>query len=958
MQVEWETIQAYMSHHPRWFEDFGRRAPSHEHLAEYRAAVPGSWKVGRRGYWILALPPEVPPVAQGWKLHVSATSRDSTRVLRAALPVLRDAGVHFKFLMDPAAVLECNGKSFGRGSSGKFITVYPADEADFRAVGDALTRALDGFEGPYLLSDRRYPGSRAVFYRYGGFATVSRLHPDGIPELLIHAPDGTPVPDTRNAYFHLPPWVRDPFTGERHPDEPAAADEETAATTAAPDTAADPHAAPDPGKDPEDAPEAGQFTLDGGRFTITSAMAFTNRGGIYRGIDNESGADVVIREARPGVEIGAAAVDAVELLRHEYAMLTELADTGLFVRPVALFTEWEHAFLVEEFVEGTHLGHLSIGDNPVYTLDLTAERLTDYYERFRALWLQVADAIAACHARGIVLGDLSPTNIMVTPDDRIRVIDLESAHHEDAPPGPARGAGLATPGMAPRRTRRTGGGDRRADYYALGGLMLVTVMLCHQPDVIDPAVPRRLFAEAAEDLALPAELVALIGELYDEEAALPDPAALRARIAAVPFARHWRQAPPLAAPALPEQAASARLHKRVDAVLDGIAEYLLNTADTTRDDRLYPADPMVFLTNPLSLAHGAYGTLYALRLLTGEVPPAHLGWALRRPVDRGAVPPGLYHGAAGVAWAQSALGLPEAAARTLRDLDGHPALHEEAGVATGAAGYGMACLRLWRDTGDSGFLARAADTAAHLADLARSEGGTAWWEHPSGTTPVGYAEGASGVAMFLLALHTATGDTAPLQLGRAALDFDLAQAEYQPGGTFSFPAVVATDGRPSAVLRHYWDHGTAGVLTTLLRYHQVTGDGALREQITRLLPDVRRKYTVFPQLFHGTSGLGNALLDAYEFLGAPELLGDAERVASAVLCHAIERPEGTVFAGEQTVRETCDLASGSAGVALFLRRLRRAAPGARTNANFLLDDVVGDGRAARTAGTGPDGGAR
>ncbi|MFJ9350013.1 class III lanthionine synthetase LanKC [Streptomyces sp. NPDC101237] len=920
MQLEWEIIQTYMTHHPRWFEDFERRAPSGEHLREYRAAMPPSWRLWRRGYWLLTAPPQVPAVAQGWKLHVSATSENSAEVLRAALPLLRDAAVHFKFLMDPAAMLESNGKSFPRGSSGKFITVYPQDEQEFRAVGDALTAALAGFDGPHILSDRRYPGSRVVHYRYGGFVSISRMRPSGMKELLIRTPDGEPVVDIRHPYFHLPAWVRDPFTGESAPERPAAPAE--------------------PAESGADAPADTGITLADGRFTVVSAMKFSNRGGIYHGIDNETGADVLIREARPGVQIGPDGTDAVLLLRHEYDILTELADTGLFVRPVAFFTEWEHSFLVEEFIEGTHLGHLGIVENPVYNLDLSAERLTDYYERFRALWLRVADAIAVCHERGIVLGDLSLTNIMVTGDDRVLLIDMESAFHEDAPAGPARGARLYTPGMVTRRARLAGQGDRRTDYYAFGGLILGCVMLCHQTDFIDRTMPRRLLAEVAADLELPSELVRLITDLYDEDADLPDPDVLRGRIEALPFGDAWRQPPPLGLPPVTDAAARVELHKRVEATLQGVAEFWTGTADLDRQDRLFPADVAVFRTNPLSLAHGAYGPLYALHRLRGSVPDELHAWALRQSTAHDAMPAGLYLGTAGVAWAQAAIGHVDIAVRTLQGAHDHPQLLSEPGVLTGAAGYGMACLRLWRDSGVAEFLDRAVAVGAHLALTARRENALASWPDASRPTPVGYADGASGIALFLLGLHGATGDPAVLELGRAALDFDLSQMVAGAGGRLSFPATVATDDKPTMVVRHYWDHGTAGVLTTLLRYHHVTGDPALRARIDELLPDVRRKYTVFPQLFHGTSGLGNVLLDAYEFLGEAELLAEAERVAETVLCMAIERPEGIVFPGEQTVRESCDLASGSAGVALFLDRLRTARPGGRTNGNFVLDDLL------------------
>ncbi|RSM78146.1 hypothetical protein DMH04_33845 [Kibdelosporangium aridum] len=903
MQVGWETVLSYMTHHPRWFEDFGRRVPGSEYLKEYHAAIPDSWRLERRGYWLSAAPPDVPIVPQGWKLHVSATSRTGAETLRVALPILRDAGVWFKFLMDPAALREANGKSYPRGSSGKFITVYPRDEAEFHAVGRALTKALADFDGPYLLSDRRYPGSRVVFYRYGGFVTRYRLRPNSLRELMVSAPDGSLVPDIRHPYWHVPDWAQDPF------------------------------AVPTP---PSTTDEAATIALADGRFLVDSALQLGNRGGVYQAIDTLTGEDVVLREARPGVEVGPAGIDAVRLLRHEYELLNELADTGLFVRPVTYFTEWEHAFLVEEFVPGSPIGRLSISENPVYTLELTAGRLTDYYERFRGLWAQVAEAIAVCHERGIVLGDLSPTNILVTPDDEVRIIDLESAFHE----GVDQGAGLSTPGLVTRRAMKNHRGDRRTDYYALGGVMLCGVLVCHQADIVDQRIPRQLLAEAAGDLGVPAELVSLIEDLYDENAPLPDPAQLRKRIEDLPLSSAWQHTPPLAKPVVPEPATSKRLHKRIEATLNGVADYLIATADLQREDRLFPSDLLVFETNPLSLAHGAYGSLYALHLLRGEVPDSFLAWTLRRSTAHQAMPPGLYYGTAGVAWAQSAMGYQDLAIATLRGSANHPLLLTEPGVLSGAAGHGMACLRLWRDTGLTEFLDRANDIGTHLAETAIHEGDRAHWPGTEDEIPIGYGNGAAGVAMFLLALHAVAGDQAVLDLGRAALEFDLAQGVYSRNGILNFPAVVAEDDTPATVVRHYWDEGTAGILGTALRYHHVTQDSGLRARIYELLPDVRRKYVAFPQLFHGASGIGNTLLDAYEFLGDPELLGDAERQAVAVLLTATERAEGIVFPGEQLLRESADLATGSAGVALFLNRFRHTGPGARTNRNFVLDDLL------------------
>lgn len=901
MPAQWETMLFYLQNHPRWFEDSRRRAVGSQHLCVFRAAMPADWRLWRRGSWLIAEPPGGEPTAQGWKLHVCATSHNSVAVLERALPILRDAQVRFKFLADPDVVRIGNGKSFPRTASGKFITVYPADDAQFRRIAAELALALQEFTGPYILTDRRVPGSAVVYYRYGGFATVSQRRPDGAATLMIEKPDGTLVPDVRHPYWSPPEWVTDPF----------------------------PQAAP--------TAEDDGTSLADGRFTVESAIAFSNRGGVYRGVDNETGADVILREARPFVQVGNEGIDATEILRHEYEILTALADTGLFVRPIAHFQQWEHAFLAEEYVEGGHLGRFTIVNNPLYDLNLTGDRLRGYYGRMRGIWRQVVQAIDAAHQRGILLNDLSLTNIMVTADDTVRIIDLESAFRE----GTAGGAGMVTPGLANRRALDTGRGDRRNDYYALGGIILCSIMAIHQTVVVDRSIARNLLGELAADLDLPPDLVSLIEELHDPEAVdVPDPDVLLKRLDALPFSSSWTRPVPLTLPATADSATRSALRERIGSTLTGVTDYFDGIADFVRTDRLFPADAMVFETNPLSVAHGAYGVLYAQHLIRGQASDKALGWALHHSTSNRAMPPGLYYGQAGVAWVLSAIGRPEAAAQILRTARDHELLWAESGVISGSAGYGMACLRLWRDTGHAEFLADARRVGERLASTAHRDQRGAWWLDTAGRIPIGYGYGGSGVAMFLLALHAATGDDAYLRLGRAALDFDLACCEWTDAGVPSFPGLAPTADAPTQVRRQYWDQGTAGVLTTLLRYHAVTGDPVLRGWIDDLLRDTRRKYVVFPQLFHGLSGIGNALLDAYEFLGDDALLAEAERTATGVLCFAVHRPEGVVFPGDQTVRESADLATGSAGAGLFLHRLLHARPGGRTNFNFVLDDLL------------------
>lgn len=864
--------------------------------------LPRSWDLRRAGLWYFAGPPGAALPEHGWKLHVSATSAQSVAALRCAVPILKEEAASFKFLLDRRITSLVNGKLWPRGSSGKFITIYPATLEQFHRLGDRLSRELDSFAGPYILSDKRWPGSQSVYYRYGGFVSRAVLQADGTRRHVLTLSNGEVEPDARVPYWNPPQWVSDPFP----------AGEES---------------------------KGGARDLCDGRFSIRSALSFSNRGGVYKGFDNQTGRDVVLKEARPYVELGKSRLEAIAVLEKEYRLLERLAPTGYFVQPVTFFRAWEHAFLVEEFVPGVHMGLFSIRGNPIYSGQVSAASLDSYFDRMRRVWGHLARAITAAHNRHIVLGDLSFTNILVSESGEIRICDLETALEEgaDVP------LGLHTPGMS-----ASGIGHRANDFYSLGSLIFGSVLLVHGFAGFDTLARRRFLEELTADLSLPGELGALINELTEKpEVCRADSGWTTAAIERLPFGDGsvWRHTPRLGLP-MPDRFDPGRLSAlriRVQDAVNGIARYLTGVADTTRRDRLFPADLFVFETNPLSIAFGAAGVLYAIRRLTGGVPANLMDWVLRRKIANEDYPPGLYLGQAGIAWALTEMGQTERAIGIMREASRHPNLLDSANILYGAAGYGLACLKLWLGGAGEEFLAEASRIGEHLAACCVRDRRGARWPDKNGPVYLGYAHGGSGIALFLLYLSLAARDPAPLQLGRQALRFELSHAASLDGEFAGFPAQVSDSPEVSAeaaALSCYWDTGSAGVGTALLRYHSVAPDAGDEVWLERMAADASRKYTAFPQLFRGLAGLGNFLIDAWLHTGNEGHRLAAWHAAEGILLFGIERPEGLAFPGDQARRESADFATGAAGVGLFLDRLLKTDPEKPTNFNFVMDELL------------------
>lgn len=552
-------------------------------------ALPDGWM--RRGGdgWTFLAPTDTALPSQGWKVHISSTLTDTTRTLKDVARYCFDQNIPFKHLSTEAVYFAANQKYAERSGSGKFITIYPPNDAAAKQVCEDLDALIGGRAGPYILSDVRFHRG-PVYVRYGGFHLATVVNDAGATVPAITAPDGSLVPDERNPWFSPPPWLELPrFVAD---------------------------AVDALGSD--DQP-------DGFNYDVEDALHFSNGGGVYSARDLRTGTRVVLKEGRPHAGITADGRDAAARVRDEAALLRQLDGAAYAPKLLDTLAVEGHEFLVEEFIAGRTLNKCSVERMPLIRAGSGIDDRHQYRDWALPILAAIRDAVHDLHARGLVFGDVHPENIIITDDETPILVDFEMTSRADAPPPPVMGA----PGYVPPDGRV--GVD--ADNYALGVLHLALFVPLGSLISLDPEIVHRLLANVISQFDLDESFRAAVLDLLGTVPECEDGS--HERRAARDVVQAW------------DVHTALGLRKTLDAISTGISD----SADFSRADRLYPGDIEQFHTNGWNLGWGAAGILGSGSIRDEHSAVRAQRWirhAIAESTARGAVPLGLFDGLSGL----------------------------------------------------------------------------------------------------------------------------------------------------------------------------------------------------------------------------------------------------------------------------------------------------------------------
>lgn len=864
---------------------------------------------------------------QGWKLHISASPSSAIEVLEAALDVLLAHGARFKVAGSVEVLQQLNAGQFGISQIGKFISVYPSDDAEAVRLALDLHTAARGHPAPRVPSDRPLRPDSLVHYRYGAMGTRPEAEAagevsSGAFDLLDGA--GRLTTDWRLNFYLPPPDVTDPFEASgAHVPNPA-----------------------------------GSGLLDG-RYLVIDALDQSPRGGVFRAVDLFASPArlCLLKEFWHDVSSDPHGRDARDWARNEAGILGRHSADPTFPCLLDSFELDRNHYLAIEYIEGTPLDCVTWGPHPLEECAGPADVL--------AVGLATADLLAHLHSVGVVFRDFKASNIIRTPSGGYRLIDFGIAHDGSAGSLPALGVG--TPRFCPPQQYDGESPTPADDVFAWGAVLHDLACgdrsLAARPSDRDRRpLPREPVCEV--NPSFPPPIGAVIDRAVAWERAVRYPSILQAAEALAEAGRRLHghasgrptvggrghAEPEAEGPGAVTSREALHLASEVGDALCAEAEehgggLYWSTPDTPgespqRSPDLYSgvAGIGLFLAE---LAHrtgeGRYvkATRGAARWLAG--PAWGRGWSHH----------GLHGGEPGVAYffvrLAELLDQPAyvtAAELRVRRLRGAPFLTLD--LIHGSAGTMVSLLRLHATTGRSEYLADARNIGEELARVARRgpPGNSGrYWEVPSAdptgaTAPyLGLLHGAAGIGLALAELAIAADDERFLKVAMGAGELLLDQR--RPSGIDANDARSSQHG--SAWPRRLGDralglqahcHGAGGIAQFFMRLNRVAPDARYREaaQAAARALAVQAEGETRSCLCHGLGGIGNVLLDCHQaFEGDPQWLALARRCAAKVQRFRGEEQPGT-YRTSADGPVSPSLMLGSAGIGSFLLRL--ADPGA------------------------------
>lgn len=798
----------------------------------------------------------------GWKIHISATFKNHMEILRKVIEYISIKKISCKFATNMQEFVRLNSRNIARESNAKYIVLYPK-QTDFFLVLEDLYYILKEFDGPYILSDRQYKDSNVLFYRYGEINPIRIVDGYGTTVTKITDNKNKLISDKRVPYFYLPDFITDKLYKK----------EETT------------------------------YSKLLQKYKVIESLYFSSQGGVYLAVHDDI--KVVIKEARKYCGLGNDFLYGTDNLKNEYSILKILMNLKCTPQPIELIEEYGNIYLVQEFIKGTSLHRFPFKNSPIINRNKNYKtQKSDFIIKMDKIAEICISQISKIHSKGILIGDISPSNIILDEETwELKFIDLEAAYFDNDQKKSM--SGLYTPGF---RVEYNGSSFTK-ELHQIALVLMWCIMPLNSLYDLDPSKKLEVidFYKNCDFISI--KLYSLIKKLINNEFHKAEEAYeyLNSSI---------------------DENSDKKLKNEfyLEDEISSIKKSIIDNIDINNDNKMsfFAADPMAFNTNKYCMAFGIFGALYGLNNIK-------IGCDLPKDLIENIVikfmadyyrekykfTSSLFIGCSGISIALVDLGFVEEAIHLFEDTVKRE--NSMCDIAYGLAGRLISSLYFYDKFKEQSYLEYAVNDAEVIKDRYIERNGYYYWKDEVNSIYTGYTRGSSGIALAFLELYKRTNDKKYLDIGIIALESDLVKLVTFEDGYIEFNG-NPEESTDTPIHSPYVHNGIVGVGYVLLRYYAITKNNRYYDLINQIIDSCNFDITLFPGYLRGLSGIMNFLQDCVIYINSDKAKVILKRMYKVIMIFKVHLNDTIGFAGDNLLKISNDLFTGSSGVILTLHR--------------------------------------
>lgn len=803
--------------------------------------IPENYEVIDGEHWINMLNRTNPIPKQGWKIHISSIIDEAQKTLDIVSNILFKNNISFKYVRSKFELTLKNSKYGDREASGKFITIYPETNEKFIELMNILKVKLkDQKNGPYILNDKRWYDSN-IYFRYGGFIFMYIIK-NGRKVPAIQDSIGNYHEDIRAPYYHLPEFIKEPkevVEMEREMNQLSS--------------------------------EESVSPLD--NLEITEALHFSNGGGVYIASE-KNGKKMILKEGRPNSGLDAQNRDAYNRIKNEGHILNKLVDNKFVVDLYDCFDVWEHTFILEEYIPGSSLYTWWASNYPFYAKD----KIESYIESAITILNQLIASLQEIHEFGIGLGDLQPSNIIISSNEKIKLIDFETASTKlDSVH-----SGLMTLGFSGdlNMTRE------QSDWFALYRIARQFFIpigpvqdISNNIEKVHDRYIKQEFGDKAYNIVEKIHKIALDKDAKPQEDFFETRETLNNKF---------------------------EIKNSLEKLRDGI----LKDANFCDEFILGDIRQHILDGGKFNAMTGSFGVIMSL-FRTGELNNDIFEWVENLDINYlKQLDDGLLTGKSGISSILYELGYKEKAKELLNTIE-VDSNESDISLSSGLSGIGLFYIDFFYSEKDSHYLHIAEDIGDILSQ--RLEENVEIIPFDDDIVDKGLISGWSGVSLFYTVLFNITKNQKWLNLSKKALDKDLELGIFDEEKAYHID-----DGHR---LFPYLAGGSAGLIIALLEYNITTREKNLDKELMGFAKIAESKSFYNCGLYRGTTGIlaTSSLIDDYQNNQDITL---TQKTLNILALHLLENEKYIYVPGDSCYRLSGDVFSGSAGLLLVLNDIK------------------------------------